>query len=124
MIVLPLRTLTEDYHLNRQHRWWWQERYFLDFPFYRTYRDLGWSLWASLMANRLYASIHRAMLWFSEAMKREHKEEKISLPAPPMSGYEVQRAYRTTEVELNILQSIFRATKGVFRPGVEDPKTW
>ena len=60
----------------------------------------------------------------SESMKREHKEEKISLPAPPMAGYEVQRAYRTTEADLNILQSIFRATKGVFRPGPDDPKTW
>lgn len=57
-------------------------------------------------------------------MKRQPKEEKISLPAPPIAGYEVQRAYRTTETDLNILQSIFRATKGVFRPGPEDPKTW
>ena len=41
-----------------------------------------------------------------------------------MAGYEVQRAYRATETDLNILQSIFRSTKGVFRPGTEDPKTW
>jgi hypothetical protein len=57
-------------------------------------------------------------------MKPQHKEEKISLPAPPMADYEVQRAYRKTQTDLNILQSILRATKGVFRPGPEDPKTW
>jgi hypothetical protein len=57
-------------------------------------------------------------------MGHRRTEEKIKLPAPPMADYEVQRAYRTTELELKILQSLFRATKGVFRPGPDDPKTW
>jgi len=57
-------------------------------------------------------------------MKRQRKEGRINLPVPPMAGYEVRRTYWTTEFGANILLLIFRATKGVFLPGPDDPKTW
>jgi len=41
-----------------------------------------------------------------------------------MSDYVVQRTYRRTQSVLNIFQTLFQATKGVFRPGPDDPKTW
>jgi hypothetical protein len=43
---------------------------------------------------------------------------------PSLAGYEDQRAVRTAQIDLTILQTIFQATKGVFKPGPEDPKTW
>jgi len=55
----------------------------------------------------------------------DHNQDKTSKPpAPPTATYEVQRAYNSTYRDLTILQAIFQATKGVFRPGPNDPKTW
>jgi hypothetical protein len=41
-----------------------------------------------------------------------------------MADYVVQRAYGRTQSSLTIFQSLFQATKGVFWPGPDDPKTW
>jgi hypothetical protein len=41
-----------------------------------------------------------------------------------MSDYVVQRAYGRTQSSLTIFQTLFQATKGVFWPGPDDPKTW
>ena len=55
----------------------------------------------------------------------DHKHYSTSKPpAPPTATYEVQRAYNTMYRDLSILQAIFQATKGVFKPGPDDPKTW
>ena len=44
-------------------------------------------------------------------------------PLPPTEAYEAQRAYSRTYGILTIFQMIFQATKGVFVPGPDDPKT-
>ena len=41
-----------------------------------------------------------------------------------MAPYEVQRAQRATWDLLVVFQALFEATKGVFKAGPEDPKTW
>lgn len=41
-----------------------------------------------------------------------------------MAPYEVQISQRRAQNLLTIFQSLFDATKGVFSPGPEDPKTW
>jgi hypothetical protein len=41
-----------------------------------------------------------------------------------MSDYVVQRAYGRTQSSLTIFQTLLQATKGVFRPGPDDPTTW
>jgi hypothetical protein len=47
-----------------------------------------------------------------------------SAPMPPTASYEVRRAYARTYRTLTIFQAIFQATKGVFKPGPDDPNTW
>jgi hypothetical protein len=46
------------------------------------------------------------------------------VPPPSMAPYEVQISQRRAQNLLTIFQSLFDATKGVFSPGPEDPKTW
>jgi hypothetical protein len=58
-------------------------------------------------------------------MRRQQKPEVSALPQPsPMAPYEVQRAQRQTQTLATIFQTVFQATRGVFRPGPDDPKTW
>ncbi|HKD50622.1 MAG TPA: hypothetical protein VKB90_07490 [Candidatus Acidoferrum sp.] len=45
-------------------------------------------------------------------------------PAPPTASYEVQRAYQAMDRDVTIFQTVFQATKGVFKPRTDDPKTW
>lgn len=40
-----------------------------------------------------------------------------------MADYVVQRTYGRAQSSLTILQTLFQATKGVFWPGPDDPKT-
>jgi hypothetical protein len=54
--------------------------------------------------------------------RKDHETHKS--PELPAAPFEVQRAYRRTYSALAISQAIFQATKGVFKPGPEDPKTW
>jgi hypothetical protein len=56
-------------------------------------------------------------------MDRKNRETSKP-PALPAAPYEAQRAYDRTYRTLGIFQTIFQATKGVFRPGPDDPKTW
>jgi len=42
----------------------------------------------------------------------------------PTASPEVWLAYRKTYRVLTIFQVIFEATRGVFKPGLSDPKTW
>jgi len=48
-----------------------------------------------------------------------------NLPTQSMASYEVQRTQRSAQNLLTIFQSqsLFDATKGVFSPGPDDPKT-
>jgi hypothetical protein len=58
-------------------------------------------------------------------MRNRQKLERITpLEPPPLANYEVQRAYTRTQSTLTIFQTLFQATKGVFWPGPDDPKTW
>jgi len=57
-------------------------------------------------------------------MGPRQKPEIDNLPEPSMAPYEVQRAQRQSQSLLTIFQTLFLATKGVFRPGPDDPKTW
>lgn len=58
-------------------------------------------------------------------MTKRPKPERSSLPGSlPLADYGTQLAYRQTESEFTILQALFQATKGVFSPGPDDPKTW
>jgi hypothetical protein len=41
-----------------------------------------------------------------------------------MADYVVQRTYGRAQSSLTIFQTLFQATKGVFWPGPDDPKTW
>jgi len=41
-----------------------------------------------------------------------------------MADVSTQLAYRRTQSLFTIFQTLFQATKGVFRPGPDDPKTW
>jgi hypothetical protein len=41
-----------------------------------------------------------------------------------MAPYEVQRTQERSQGLLTIFQTLFLATKGVFWPGPDDPKTW
>lgn len=41
-----------------------------------------------------------------------------------MADIGVQRAHRLAQTLFTIFQTLFQATKGVFRPGPDDPKTW
>ena len=43
---------------------------------------------------------------------------------PPTAQYEVQQGYNITYRGLTIFGTIFQATRGVFKPGPDDPKTW
>jgi hypothetical protein len=52
------------------------------------------------------------------------KPERSNMPAPSMAPYEVQRTQQHAQSLLSIFQSLFAATKGVFSPGPDDPKTW
>ena len=56
--------------------------------------------------------------------KRQKRERSTLLEPPPMTDYLVQRTYRRTQSVLIIFQTLLQATKGVFRPGPDDPKTW
>jgi hypothetical protein len=56
-------------------------------------------------------------------MDRKNNETYKS-PELPAAPFGVQRAYGRTYGALAIFQAIFQATKGVFKPGPEDPKTW
>jgi hypothetical protein len=55
---------------------------------------------------------------------RQKSERSTPLAPPPMADYEILRAYRGTQQTLTIFQTLFQATRGVFRPGPDDPKTW
>ena len=57
-------------------------------------------------------------------MNQPKKPERSNVPAPSMAPYEVQRTQRSAQNLLTIFQSLFEATKGVFSPGPDDPKTW
>jgi len=54
--------------------------------------------------------------------QKNHKTHKA--PALPTASFETQRAYNRAYGTLSIFQAIFQATKGVFKPGPDDPKTW
>ena len=55
----------------------------------------------------------------------DHKNHKIyKSPELPTASFEAQRAYSRAYGTLSIFQMIFQATKGVFKPGPSDPKTW
>ena len=54
--------------------------------------------------------------------RRNHETNKS--PELPAAPFGVQRAYSRTYLALSIFQAIFQATKGVFKPGPEDLKTW
>jgi hypothetical protein len=41
-----------------------------------------------------------------------------------MADYVAHRAYGRTQSSLTIVHTLFQATKGVFWPGPDDPKTW
>jgi hypothetical protein len=41
-----------------------------------------------------------------------------------MADYVVQRTYGRAQSSITIFQTLFQATKGVFWPGPNDPKTW
>jgi len=56
-------------------------------------------------------------------MERKNHEAYKS-PELPTASFEVRRAYGRTYAALSIFQAIFQATKGVFKPGPNDPKTW
>jgi hypothetical protein len=55
-------------------------------------------------------------------MHRKNAQSDQSSP-PPVASYETQRAYSRTTGVLAIFQAIYQATKGVFVPGPDDPKT-
>jgi len=42
----------------------------------------------------------------------------------PTASFHAQRVYGRAYGTLSIFQAIFQATKGVFKPGPNDPKTW
>ena len=47
------------------------------------------------------------------------------MPEPsPTSDYPIQRFYRQSQSLVGIFQTVVEATRGVFRPGPDDPKTW
>ena len=54
--------------------------------------------------------------------QKNHKTYKS--PELPTASFEAQRTYSRTYGTLSIFQTIFQATKGVFKPGPDDPKTW
>jgi hypothetical protein len=54
--------------------------------------------------------------------QKNHKTYKS--PDLPTASFEIQRAYSRAYGTLSIFQTIFQATKGVFKPGPNDPKTW
>jgi hypothetical protein len=54
----------------------------------------------------------------------QRKNARADRPSPPPAApFEVQRAHGRTYGVLSIFQVIFQATKGVFVPGPDDPKT-
>lgn len=56
-------------------------------------------------------------------MNRKNHETRKS-PELPTASFDVQRAYGRTYSALSIFQAIFQVTKGVVKPGPNDPKTW
>lgn len=56
-------------------------------------------------------------------MDRKNHETYKS-PELPTASFEAQRAYSRTYRALYIFQAIFQATRGLFKPGPNDPKTW
>jgi len=51
-------------------------------------------------------------------------QETYKPPELSTASFEVRRAYGRTYAALSIFQAIFQATKGVFKPGPNDAKTW
>jgi hypothetical protein len=64
------------------------------------------------------------VLWANKPTSGAPQGNYIRPSEPSLAGYEIQQASRTAQIDLTILQTIFQATKGVFRPGPDDPKTW
>lgn len=54
--------------------------------------------------------------------QKNHKTYKP--PELPTASFETQLASNRAFGTLSIFQAIFQATKGVFKPGPDDPKTW
>jgi hypothetical protein len=79
------------------------------FPGIRTYRELHGIGYTPVL----------------KMVKLPRKQERVTPPEPsPMADVSVQLAYRRTQTLFSIFQTLFQATKGVFRPGPDDPKTW
>jgi hypothetical protein len=77
----------------------------------------------------LYAGDHYLpVMWHGrhpQQSQARRKSKRTPIPGPPpMADYTYRRVYNISLMLAKIFQALFEATKGVFRPGPDDPKTF